>query len=235
MKHGFDLSIPSSATKPNGGTDKVPLKSQLLNSAPSGLIEQAFMDAYFLNYHSSYPFVHEATFRAQFHEHIPRPHGLSWHILLNTILALGAWSIGDDNSDLDITFYQEARGHLQQVSVFETGNLTLIQALLLMSNYAQKRNKPNTGWNFLGLAVRMAMSLGHHKEFPGWRISLLQREIRRRLWWGVFIFDSGAAKTFGRPILLPEDRVMDAKHVLNIQDEVRTSSPPINGELGANQ
>lgn len=55
MKHGFDLSIPSSATKPNGGTDKVPLKSQLLNSAPSGLIEQAFMDAYFLNYHSSYP------------------------------------------------------------------------------------------------------------------------------------------------------------------------------------
>jgi len=222
MKHGFDLSIPSSATKPNGGTDRVPLKSQLLNSAPSGLIEQAFMDAYFLNYHSSYPFVHEATFRAQFHEHIPRPHGLSWQILLNTILALGAWSIGDDNSDLDITFYQEARGHLQQVSVFETGNLTLIQALLLMSNYAQKRNKPNTGWNFLGLAVRMAMSLGLHKEFPGWRISLLQREIRRRLWWGVFIFDSGAAKTLGRPILLPEDRVMDAKHVLNIQDEVRT-------------
>lgn len=220
MKHGFDISVPSSAAKPNGHTDRVPLKSQLLNSAPSGLIEQAFMDAYFLNYHTSYAFVHEATFRAQFHEHIPRPHGISWQILLNTILALGAWSIGDDNSDLDITFYQEARGHLQQVSVFETGNLTLVQALLLMSNYAQKRNKPNTGWNFLGLAVRMAMSLGLHKEFPGWRISLLQREIRRRLWWGVYIFDSGAAKTFGRPILLPEDSVMDAKHVLNIHDEV---------------
>lgn len=223
LKHGFDLSIPST-TKPSGAADRVPLKSQLLNSAPSGLIEQAFMDAYFLNYHTSYAFVHEATFRAQFHEQIPRPHGLSWHILLNTILALGAWSIGDDNSDLDITFYQEARGHLQQVSVFETGNLTLVQALLLMSNYAQKRNKPNTGWNFLGLAVRMAMSLGLHKEFPGWRISLLQREIRRRLWWGVFIFDSGAAKTFGRPILLPEDRVMDAKYVLNIHDEALTST-----------
>ena len=223
LKHGFDLSIPSS-TKPSGAADRVPLKSQLLNSAPSGLIEQAFMDAYFLNYHTSYAFVHEATFRAQFHEQIPRPHGLSWHILLNSILALGAWSIGDDNSDLDITFYQEARGHLQQVSVFETGNLTLVQALLLMSNYAQKRNKPNTGWNFLGLAVRMAMSLGLHKEFPGWRISLLQREIRRRLWWGVYIFDSGAAKTFGRPILLPEDRVMDAKHVLNIHDEALTSA-----------
>jgi transcriptional regulatory protein GAL4 len=198
----------------------VPLKAQLLESAPSGLIEQAFIDAYFLNYHTSYPFVHEPTFRAQFNEPSLRPHGTAWQILLNTILALGAWSIGDDSSDLDVTFYQEARACLQQASVFETGNLTLVQALLLLSNYAQKRNKPNTGWNYLGLAVRMAMSLGLHKEFPGWKISLLQREIRRRLWWGVFIFDSGAAKTFGRPILLPEECVMDCKQVLNIHDDV---------------
>lgn len=189
------------------------------------MIEQAFIDAYFLNYHTSYPFVHEPTFRAQFNEPSLRPHGTAWQILLNTILALGAWSIGDDSSDLDVTFYQEARACLQQSSVFETGNLTLVQALLLLSNYAQKRNKPNTGWNYLGLAVRMAMSLGLHKEFPGWKISLLQREIRRRLWWGVFIFDSGAAKTFGRPILLPEECVMDCKQVLNIHDDVSTTAP----------
>ncbi|KAJ5162168.1 hypothetical protein N7492_007560 [Penicillium capsulatum] len=213
--HGFDLNIPVRSARSGG----VPLKAQLLESAPSGLIEQAFIDAYFLNYHTSYPFVHEPTFRAQFNDPSLRPHGAAWQILLNTILALGAWSIGDDSSDLDVTFYQEARACLQQSSVFETGNLTLVQALLLLSNYAQKRNKPNTGWNYLGLAVRMAMSLGLHKEFPGWKISLLQREIRRRLWWGVFIFDSGAAKTFGRPILLPEENVMDAKQVLNIQDE----------------
>ncbi|PWY82209.1 C6 transcription factor [Aspergillus heteromorphus CBS 117.55] len=223
LKHGFDLNIPARSSKAGYGMERVPLKAQqLLSTAPSGLVEQTFMDAFFLNYHTSYPFVHEGTFRAQFYEQVPRPHGQAWQILLNTILALGAWSIGDDNSDLDITFYQEARGHLQQVSVFETGNLTLVQALLLLSNYAQKRNKPNTGWNFLGLAVRMAMSLGLHKEFPGWKISLLQREIRRRLWWGVYMFDSGAAKTFGRPILLPEDSVMDAKHVLNIHDEALT-------------
>ncbi|KAL1870049.1 hypothetical protein Plec18167_007567 [Paecilomyces lecythidis] len=218
--HGFDLNIPRSSKSISA--HRVPRKAQLLSSAPSGLIEQAFMDAYFLNYHTSYPFVHEATFRAQFYEQIPRPHGPAWHILLNTILALGAWSIGDDTSDLDITFYQEARSQLQQMSVFEAGNLTLVQALLLLSNYAQKRDKPNTGWNFLGLAVRMAMSLGLHKEFREWKISLLQREIRRRLWWGVYIFDSGAAKTFGRPILLPEEHIMDAKQVLNIPDEALT-------------
>lgn len=217
LKHGFDLNIPHS-TRSSSEVDRP--KSELLNIAPSGIMQQAFIDAYFQHYHTSYPFVHEATFRSHFHGQYPRPHPQAWQVLLNTILALGAWSIGDDNSDLDATFYQEARASLQQVSVFETGNFTLVQALLLLSNYAQKRNKPNTGWNYLGLAVRMAMSLGLHKEFPGWKISLLQREIRRRLWWGVYIFDSGAAKTFGRPILLPEDRVMDAKHVLNIHDNV---------------
>jgi transcriptional regulatory protein GAL4 len=224
LKHGFDLNIPSGSSRPVDNSDRIPLKSQLLNIAPSGVVEQAFMDAFFLNYHTSYPFVHEATFRAQFYEQLPRPHGPAWHVLLNTILALGAWCIGDDNSDLDITFYQEARSRLQQMSVFEAGNLTLVQALLFLSNYAQKRNKPNTGWNFLGLAVRMSMSLGLHKEFHGWKISLLQREIRRRIWWGVYIFDSGAAKTFGRPILLPEDSVMDVKHVVNIHDEALTAS-----------
>lgn len=226
-EHGFDLNIPTVGAKPNIIPNRVPLKAQLINSAPSGLVEQAFIDAYFLNYHSSYPFVHEATFRAQYHEQVPRPHGQAWQVLLNTILALGAWSIGDDTSDLDISFYQEARKCLQQASVFETGNLTLVQALLLLSNYAQKRDKPNTGWNYLGLAVRMAMSLALHKEFPYWKISLFQREFRRRIWWGVFIFDSGAAKTFGRPILLPEDCIMDCKQVLNIHDEVFIKDPSV--------
>lgn len=219
--YGFDLIVPASDSYQIPSPRRlVPLKAQLLESAPSGLVEQAFIDSYFMNYHSGYPFIHESTFRAQYNGQIPRPHGSAWQILLNIVLALGAWCVGDDNSDLDISFYQEARRHLEQASVFERGNLTLVQALLLLSNYIQKRDKPNTGWNYLGLALRMAMSLGLHRELPSWNITLLQREIRRRVWWGIYIFDSGAAKTFGRPILLPKEGSMDAKRVLNIHDEV---------------
>lgn len=219
-QYGFDLSVPISTSNQTSLPRRIPLKSQLLESAPTGLIEQAFIDSYFMNYHTGYPFIHESTFRSQYNGQIPRPHGSAWQLLLNTILALGAWCVGDDNSDLDISFYQEARRHIEQASVFERGNLTLVQALLLLSNYAQKRDKPNTGWNYLGLAVRTAMSLGLHRELPSWNITLLQREMRRRVWWGVYIFDSGAAKTFGRPILLPKKGSIDAKQVLNIHDEV---------------
>lgn len=113
-------------------------------------------------------------------------------MLLNTVLALGAWCVGDDQFSMDDYFYRRLLTITAESSVFETGNLAVVQALLLLSNYTQKRNRPNTGWNYLGLAVRTAVSLGLHKEFSNWDITPLQREMRRRVWWGLFIFDSGA-------------------------------------------
>lgn len=141
-------------------------------------------------------------------------------MLLYSILALGAWTLGDQHADIDEYFYRKASALGQEESVFESASLTMVQALVLLSNFTQKRNKPNTGWNYLGLAVRMALSLGLHRELPEWEISLLQKEMRRRVWWGLFIFDSGASTTFGRAILLPERQLIDVKSVLNIHDEV---------------
>ena len=184
------------------------------------LSENMFINAYFRYYHTSYPFIHEPTFRSKFEETTAPSESHSWSMLRNTVLAIGAWCIGDEESFIDNYYYQKVARISEEASVFEKGNLTIVQALLLLSNYAQKCNRPNTGWNYLGLAVRTAISIGLHKEFPNWKISLLQREIRRRVWWGVFIFDSGASITFGRPVLLPENGLMDACHVLNIPEEV---------------
>jgi transcriptional regulatory protein GAL4 len=178
------------------------------------------LDAYFSVYHRTYPFVHEASFRAQYHEVIPRPR--SFDILLYTILALGAWCLDDNDSHLDSQLYQRALSFREDETLFERADLTFLQALILLSNLSQKLNKPNTGSNFLGLAVRMALSLGLHRELPDWDISLLNREMRRRVWWGLYMFDSGAATTFGRPILLPGKESMDVRPVLNIHDEVRS-------------
>lgn len=185
---------------------------------PFLLPENTFIDAYFKFYHPTYPFLYQPLFRSQFEGTSPRHEG-SWPILLNVVLALGAWCMGEDESGMN-DYLDQKLARLSEKSMFESGSLALVQALLLLSNYTQKRNKPNTGWNYLGLAVRMALSLGLHKEFPNWEISLLQREMRRRVWWGLFIFDSGASITFGRPVLLPQQGIMDASHVLNITEEV---------------
>ncbi|KAJ4362339.1 hypothetical protein N0V83_010432 [Neocucurbitaria cava] len=196
--------------------------SQISHAALTIQISSTLIDAYFHDYHVCYPFVHEATFRAQYHEIVPRPPRRSWDMLYNAILALGAWCLNHDQIGLEDYLYRRALTLGQHESVFEAANLTSVQALTLLSNLSQKRNSPNTGWNLLGLAVRTAASLALHRELPHWNISLLEREIRRRVWWGLYIFDSGASTTFGRAIMLPDLDSMNVHPVLNIDDESLT-------------
>lgn len=62
--------------------------------------------------------------------------------------------------------------------ILQSGNLDLVQAFCLLSNLAQKRNKSNTGSVYLGIAVRMAIGLGLHRELPFWNITPFEREVR---------------------------------------------------------
>jgi transcriptional regulatory protein GAL4 len=107
--------------------------------------------------------------------------------------------------------------------MLEVGNLTLMQSLTLISNYLQKRDRPNSSYNCLGLAVRMAFGLGLHKDFPQWKSNPLHEEIRRRTWWCLYIFDVGSTITFGRPLAIPSAGI-DAKLPLNTFDSNLTAS-----------
>jgi transcriptional regulatory protein GAL4 len=118
------------------------------------------IDAYFSKYHVSYPIIHEPTFRAQYSEVIPRPNGPCWTVLAYVVAAIGVWTSATSTADtLDLALFSQARSMLT-FNYLEVGNLTLVQALTLASNYQQKRDKPNSGYNYLGLATRMAMGLG---------------------------------------------------------------------------
>lgn len=186
---------------------------------PNRHISDAMIDAYFRRYHLSYPIIHEATFRAQYAEVIPQPHGKCWQILAYIIASIGVYSSSDTTTNnLDLDLFAHARSMLS-FDHLEVGNLTLVQALTLISNYQQKRDKPNSGYNYLGLAVRMATGLGLHKEFVGWKISPLQMEIRRRVWWSLCVFDVGATITFSRPTVWPYEGV-EVAFPLNITDRV---------------
>lgn len=183
----------------------------------------SLIDAYFYHYHTAYPIIHEATFRAQYNEVIPKPGGSAWTLLRNTIISIGAWCLGDNLSGTEGLFGLDPNSGNNFPDTFSSANLTMVQALALWSNYMQRQNKPNTSWNYQGIAVRMALSLGLHKEFPAWNISLLDREVRRRVWWYIYIVDSGASMTYGRPVLLPEPHLMDIKPLLNVHDDVSLS------------
>ncbi|KAF7560278.1 hypothetical protein G7046_g3868 [Stylonectria norvegica] len=170
---------------------------------PNRHVAESMIDSYFRLYHVSYPIIHEPTFRAQYSEVIPRPNGACWTVLAYIVAAIGVWASSASSSEtLDMALFDQASSILS-FDFLEVGNLSLVQALTLASNYQQKRDKPDSGYNYLGLAVRMAMGLGLHKEFQGWNISPLNMEIRRRVWWSLCVFDVGATITFSRPDVWP--------------------------------
>lgn len=119
---------------------------------------------------------------------------------MNMVLAIGAFVGASEPTASDFYYYTQARKHLS-VDLLERGSLSLVQAIALMANYLQKRNKPNSGFSYLGVAFNMAQGIGLHREFSEPMSSAFTMEIRRRAWWTLFIFDSGARLTFGRPVM----------------------------------
>jgi transcriptional regulatory protein GAL4 len=181
-------------------------------------VVDTLVDAYFKLYHPSFPILHEATFRAQLSNTTPRPSGSIWHVLANIVVALGSFVSSTCSSDTDITIFRAAKERLS-IGVLEAGNLTLVQIFGLAANYLQKRNRPNSGYNYGGLALRLAIGLGLHKEFDGWKIDPLKMEIRRRVWWSLCVLDVGATVTYGRPLNWPQVGVETALP-LNVHEKV---------------
>jgi transcriptional regulatory protein GAL4 len=155
-------------------------------------------------------------------EIIPRPKHRAWHVLLYIIAALGAFTTAESPTDVDVALFQAAKARIS-IDMLETGNLAFVQALTLISNYVQKRNKPNSGYNYTGLAKRVALGIGLHKEFAIWHTKPLMLEMRRRVWWALYVFDVGACITFSRPLDSPEGGV-EVNLPLNVHDTDITAS-----------
>jgi hypothetical protein len=154
-------------------------------------------------------------------EIIPRPTDNAWQVLLFVVAAVGAFTASTQPTDIDLRLFEAAKARLS-IDMLEMGSLLLVQALTLISNYMQKKDKPNSGYNYMGLTRRIAMGIGLHKEFPTWENNLLTVELRRRIWYCLYIFDVGAIITFSRPLDFPQDGV-DVELPLNVHDSVSYS------------
>lgn len=163
-----------------------------------------FVDAFFVRYHPVFPILHEPTFRAQYASRIARPGQGIWLVLVNIVAALGAFVTNPSSSDdTSLSIFRTAKRYLA-VNALETGNLTLVQAFGMAAMFLQKINKPNTGYNYGGVAIRMAIGLGLHKEFGAQHMSPFKQELRRRVWWSLCVLDVGATITYSRPLIWPQ-------------------------------
>lgn len=169
-------------------------------------IGHKLLEAYFAHVHVLMPMIDEDQFWHTwlYGERKDSP----WLALLNVVLAIGSLASGSAKNEEHITYFKRARTHLD-MEAFGSGSLLTLQAFGLLSGYyLHWLNRPNEASCLMGATLRMATTLGLHREYsespPRGRDkdgSDIPIDVRRRTWWSLFILDTWASTTTGRPSL----------------------------------
>ncbi|KAF5706722.1 hypothetical protein FMUND_11458 [Fusarium mundagurra] len=101
---------------------------------------------------------------------------------------------------------------------FNRPTLTGLRALAIYLSAIRVHNRGKSVWILNGLVVRVAHSIGLHKDGAKLGLPPFESELRRRLWWHIITRDSRSGEDFG--LEDPNDLLLtsDVKLPLNIND-----------------
>lgn len=104
-------------------------------------------------------------------------------------------------SSADI-FYQRAR-ELLSFGLIQRQSMLTVQCLLVLGQYLQSTDDPQQCWVYVGLAIRIAQSLG--LDLPSTSAqapTARQKDLLRKVWYGCVLLDRALSMTFGRPMMI---------------------------------
>lgn len=163
------------------------------NCLPQRSLADDLVNSYFRYVHILYPFLHRPTFEAQYESTwvSGEQQDDQWLAMLNVIFALGIhFAYGmEDKSTASDRFFGYAQ-KLVSMEQFAHANLQTLQLLLLSGLYYQSTSRPNQTWNVIGLAIRIATTIGAHVDPTPAQYNPVQIEVRRRCWYGCIVLDS---------------------------------------------
>lgn len=168
----------------------------------SGVTDTQALDAYFLRFQPFAPMLDERSFRSTFRS--GQRNDSRWLALLNIVLALGSIAATNANDHAHQTYFQRCMSNLNLGSL-GTAHLETVQALGLIGGwYCHYVSKPTLAYSLLGVSLRMAMSLGLHRENSEHHSAhgnarAFTIEIKRRVWWSLCCLEIWGSETLGRP------------------------------------
>ncbi|KAM3502278.1 hypothetical protein MY11210_009116, partial [Beauveria gryllotalpidicola] len=114
----------------------------------------------------------------------------------------------------------------------ENPAISTLQCQMLCSVYLCCANFQNMSDGACGMVVRTAYMLGLHIDPPDTMPSK-QREMRRRLWWAIYVLDSKIGMKYGRPFLLHQSKFPPRlpDHTLDVAIEAGSNFGPLGHNL----
>lgn len=98
---------------------------------------------------------------------------------------------------------------------YEKGSILCVETLALAGYFFQNLNQPDTAFIYIGMALRMAISLGLHQEasqyldpnHPHHGLDEATREHRRRVWWSIYSLDRILSVKSGNPLTIHDNDI----------------------------
>ena len=214
--------------------------------SPFALFELFFMEGayrslvkfifnhFFEDVHKFYHCFHRPTITKQIDmifEHGCQGVPLHWMSLLLAVLTLSATCLSSEQcSQLADMGWMSSRPELvktlrntaEQILVADNFlkeySYENVQALLFLQIADSIDDSVGVSWPMLGLVVRMAQSIGLHRDPELFSRDVIENETRRRTWHLIVSFDRVQSANSGRPVAVC-DEDCDTRHPLNVNDD----------------
>lgn len=116
---------------------------------------------------------------------------------------------------------QHHRAAMQYLDeVIQYHDLRSIQMLILLGIYSLRDPKGPGAWTYIGLAMRTCVDLGMHRRDRGGTESLLEAEMRKRVFWTAYSLDRQNSIMLGRPFAI-SDRDIDAELPVDVNESIQ--------------
>ncbi|KAJ7035697.1 fungal-specific transcription factor domain-containing protein [Mycena alexandri] len=225
-------AFPFTANVSKTGRD---VRATLLNLLPRTSMAQRFCEIYYRHAAWMYTPIGESDFYQTIFQPIYDPNSASYEsvsshnlAVLYMVLALGTLVDLDmpAHSPEATEYYQLGRAALAIDSVLEEPSIAGIQALLLMCHFMFWADIEGPRWVLMGLVVKLAHSIGLHRDSGRWNLDATETHRRRCLLYEIYTYDSWQSLTFGRPpsfSLTHIDAKLPHDSITNVAGEVEMS------------
>ncbi|KAJ7228882.1 fungal-specific transcription factor domain-containing protein [Mycena pura] len=172
------------------------------------------INAYFSRYHFLNPVIDKPSFLRKYYQIIDNATDpvtarseTPFLALVFSVFACAANLVDDtrlsvsqssDDGGMGMVYYERAL-ILQYMSHAST-QITHVQCFTLLASFLSSVNCLPQAWILVGQAVRTGQDLGLHRSPRRLSITPIDKETRRKVWWGVYSLDRMLALALGRPL-----------------------------------
>lgn len=124
---------------------------------------------------------------------------------------------GEEKSVLLSRYRFAVEQALARANFLTTEEAIVLQALVIFLICLRRNSDARVIWTLTGLVVRIAQTIGIHRDGSHFGLAPFEVEMRRRLWWQVCILDTRASEDHGcDPTII--EQAFDTKMPLNVND-----------------